>query len=243
MHRPRSQGASRRGEGEAVLNTTWIGSDISPYAVIVKALASARTASPLRPCPGTPRRDAADRCTVAPLMEGTTPPHPLTPRQRLHGCQGTKHLPPTLRGVCRVIPSNTTALVHESMRDAELLTSEGVCAIGIISVISALASLAQLASLASLASLARNELQRFGSGGRRRRPTIWDERCLRGAPCGDWVRGARRTGSPSLGRLVRRGPGRIALGGRAGSHVDRVRAITVDDVDLLIVIRRRARSP
>ena len=39
------------GGGEAVLNTTWIGSDTSPYAATVKAVASARTASPLHTPP------------------------------------------------------------------------------------------------------------------------------------------------------------------------------------------------
>jgi hypothetical protein len=38
-----------------------------------------------------PRRNAADRCTVAPLMEGMTHHTCPSPRQRLHGCQGREH--------------------------------------------------------------------------------------------------------------------------------------------------------
>jgi hypothetical protein len=57
----------------------------------------------------------------------------------LHANQrGKTTSPPTLRGVCSEVPSNTTARVHESMRDAELHRSEDLGAIGAIGVFGAI---------------------------------------------------------------------------------------------------------
>ena len=56
----------------------------------------------------------------------------------MHANQRGKTTPcHTMRGVCSVIPSDTTALVHESMRDAELHTSVSIGAVSAVSAVGA----------------------------------------------------------------------------------------------------------